>query len=46
MHKSAIMLCRSNEDRLFVAEVQGCIAQSGDQETALRTLSMETPGPR
>ena len=43
VHKSGIMRCWSNEDRLFVAEVQGCIAQSVDQETALRASGMGRP---
>ena len=43
VHKSGIMRCWSNEERLFVAEVQGCIAQSGDQETALRASGMGRP---
>ena len=41
MVKYGIILCWSNEDRVFVAEapeLPGCMAHGADQETALRNI--------
>ena len=41
MHGYGIVLCRSNEDRVFIAEapeLPGCMAHGDNQETALRNI--------
>ena len=38
MHRCGVILCLSNEDRLFVAEVPGCIARADVQAITLRNI--------
>ncbi|MCY4157502.1 MAG: type II toxin-antitoxin system HicB family antitoxin [Gammaproteobacteria bacterium] len=42
MHKYEIILCWSNEDQAFIAEVPqlpGCMAHGGSQEAALKNIN-------